>query len=587
MFDMSHEIKGSCDIGVLVPIMCKHVVPGDVWSIKREVVMRMNPLVSPTMHEINVYTWDFFVPFRILDEDFEDKFTGGKDGVSPEIGEEDFPAWSGVIGTHNVNNDTYTGLYSLWDYLGFGFAEQTVPGTPYTRVSDYPLRAMNKIFNDYFRDENLEPEIEAPYDVQAVLEADQSDTNHPYTAMGYFGNDSGQGAQIQNQNLFWGSWEKDYFTICLPWQQRGSAPALQLYGSAEINAAIMNAALPTLNMYIPDPQGNRSLRVMNTLVSAGSPNFTTMSAYANFVGSTSLMPWMGDPNLYGGAPAGNSNPAGNIDLTQFAQGLSVNMAKASAGDISDIRDAFQTQKYLERNARIGARYFEILQGRYGSPNLDVRLDRPEYIGGNRTPLLISEVLQTSESDTNSVNQGNQTGSMRGHGISANRQNQGRYRVVEFGIIMTLMCVKPKPNYSQGIDREWLFKSRLDFITPEFVNLSERTVKQQEIYFTGVEGDAEGQDDDDFGFQGQYDEYRSANSKITGLMRTNSFRPWHLGRYFKNVPTLSSEFIRINPDEQKRIYAVTNQHGLLYTVGNICTALRPLPIIAEPGLLDHH
>lgn len=598
MFDLSYEVKGSCDIGWLFPTFVKMMSPGDVFKLGAEMVMRMNPMINPIMHQVDIVEHTFFIPLRLLDEDWEDKFTGGQDGESPAIGEENFPIWSGnklrCVTSNSLPgtpNRTFYGLYSLWDYLGLGAVEMpdtAVNGPISIPVTDYLLRAYNKVFNDYYRDQNREPEIPYPYDRNAVIEADQSDTNRPYSDMHYFGEDANQNPILSSpgmviyqteKNLFWGSWEKDRFTVSLPWQQRGPSPAIGLLGEAQI----------TWDNLLNPPYGTQNVFASIGVTGATTPGMSTFD----------FAPAAPSPNIV--VP---SLIDGSIK-SWLKNNIYVDLANATAGDINDIRQAFQLQKFLERNARIGARYFEQLAGRFGVFNLDIRLDRPEYISGSRTPLLISEVLNTNaigESSGSNMDK-QQLGSFGGHGLVADKRYIGKYRAPEHGIIMTLCCVKPKPTYDQGIDKEFTFTDRLDFIHPEFVNLSEVAVNIDEIFAMSdqkkqnmINAGAEL----DIGYIGKYDEYRISQNKLCGLMRTDSFRSWHLGRSFSDtmgnhtdgspyefLPQMTSQFIRINPYKQKRIFAVTGEHGLLYTKANIVHALRTLPIIAEPGLIDHH
>lgn len=564
VFDLSYDIKGTTDMGYLIPVMCKSCCPGDIMEIGQELVIRFNPLVAPILHEINAFTWTFFVPYRLIDEDFEEFISGGWDGQSLPHGSHpiSLPLWSGrkshmyngniggIIGRHNT----------LWDHLGF--PKTTNPDAVITTnlPIDYPLRAYNFIYTNYMRDENLEPEIEYPYDRQAVSDADQ-DPEKPgngtyHLLMGW-----------DYTNLFWGNYEKDYFTVALPFQQRGPSPALALYGTADINDTIAKAIFSGFSTGSANPIPNSNINFGNAPTS---------------------------PNDYGAIPveSGSSGPNGTLRALRQELGINkvtgigaVDLSKATAGDINDLRWSFQLQKFMERNARIGARYVEILHGRYGQPLQDVRLDRPEYIGGSRSPIIVSEVLQTSESDSSNPSNGNQTGSMRGHGISADKTFIGRYKVREFGLIMTLMCIKPRTAYnSQGIDREWTPTTPYDLVTPEFVNLSEQGVRKQEIYWDATSDEINQTID---GFEGRYDEYRTANSKTCGLMRDDLLF-WHLARNFITPPNITSpQFIKINPGDTKRIFAVQNVDGIIYNFANVIKAIRPLPIIAEPGLIDHH
>jgi hypothetical protein len=586
VFDLSYDLKGSCDMGMLIPTFCMSCCPGDIIEIGQELVMRFQPLVHPVLHEINAFTWTFFVPYRLIDEQFEEFISGGWNGESLPHGSHpiSLPLWSGSTATLGSNTKK---LATLWDYFGFSHQVEGL-GEDTQLPIDYPLRSYNFIYNEFFRDENLEPEILYPYDREAVREADLG-VNQP--GAGTYSSLMGcveqvQGRVLNETNLFWGNWEKEYFTTALPWQQRGPSPALPLFGTADIMDAVTEFynGIPGLAIpldYITLPNSDMSQTMLSQDV---KNNTAVLGTYLNSTQPGKLAAILGRGNLNDPTTSQNLNNAWTTYFTQLLQNRvtgKVDLDSATAGDINDLRWAFQIQKFLERNARIGIRYVEILHGRYGQPLQDVRLDRPEYIGGSRSPIIVSEVLQTSESDTNANNL-NQTGSMRGHGITADTTFIGKYHVREFGLIMTLMCVKPRVAYnSQGIDRQWSIKTPYDLITPEFVNLSEQAISLKEIW------DNPGAWEILDGFQGRYDEYRTANSKTVGLMRKD-LMSWHLARDFPTQPSIaSSQFIKINPADTKRIFAVTDQHGLLYNFANVIKAVRPLPIIAEPGLIDHH
>jgi hypothetical protein len=472
-------------------------IPGDIWRIANEIVLRMNPLVAPIMHEINCYVHYFFVPFRILWEQWEKFITGGQDGKFTC----DLPRWT--TGSRSIG--------SLWDYCGFNPLD---PGQ--TTIKDplvFPRRAYNMIWNEYYRDPNLMDEVEL-------------DDLTPY------------------KDLHLRCWEKDYFTSMLPWQQRGQAPAMPITGIGKaVFSGATNPVLLSNNEYTVNfgnnPYESEILYLKNRSgVAVDTDNF---------------IKWF------------NKN---TVDLSQ-----------ASTFDVSDLRIAFQIQRFLERNARTGARYNEILKAHFPAWPRDDRLQRPEYIGGSKTPIVVSEVLQTSSSDATSPQ-----GNMSGHGLSADRTFVSTYRVQEHGIILGLMSIMPRTMYSQGIDRVWLAETKYDFYWPEFANLSEQAVYTEEIYNYGPEPI-----DKVEGYQGRYDEYRYKRNTIHGLFRT-TFKHWHMGREFANAPTLNADLVRPNEDERlalKRVLAVPSEPMFLITFGNKLHVTRPMPYMAEPGLTDHN
>ena len=379
---------------------------------------------------------------------------------------------------------------SVDDYLGFPTG---VTLTPNTQYSAFPRYAYNLIYNEYYRDETLQPEV----------------------ALG--------GSVIKNRN-----WEKDYFTSSLPFQQRGTAPALPISGTTKAVWGAVQAS----GTYDVSPAG---------------------------VFQTTLLP------IY--------RPK-NADTKGFLEANTVDLSSATTFNVADLRLAFQVQKWMERNARAGVRYTEFLRSHFGVSPRDDRLQRPEYVGGSKSPIIVSEVLQTSETGTSPQ------GNMAGHGISASSTYCGKYRATEYGVMMGIMSIMPRSMYQQGINRQWMRKTKYDYYFPEFANLSEQAVKNYELY---VSGDNTA-DDLIFGYQGRYDEMRTKQNMVCGQMR-NTFSYWHLGRIFSSQPALNSSFITCVP--RKDIFAAPSEPGLIVQIANLIKAWRPMPIQSNPGLIDHN
>lgn len=507
VFNLDNIKIMDADMGILYPVFCRKMVPGDHFKIRVECVVRANPMVAPIMHEVNIFFHYFFVPLRIMWPkpivegsswppdvgSWEEFFTGGKNGdLTPTK-----PKW--------IPTPVGRQPGSLWDYLGFPVDVDPVGAYP----DSWPKRAYNFIYNEYYRDQNY---------------MDEQDLD--------------RGA------LWRRCWQKDYFTTALPWQQRGQAPALpitglthaEFLGTVGINADALTGFRNL--MFVPNLNPNRM-----ELVGSG----------VNQDEANKFKAWI------------NNNQ--------------VDLSNASTFDVSDLRLAFQTQKFLERNARAGGRYIEQLRAHYGVHPRDDRLQRPEYVGGMRTPVIVSEVLQTSGTDSNSPQ-----GTLAGHGMSVDRQRIGSYRAQEFGIMMGIMSIMPKAVYQQGIDREWLGETRFDELLPEFVSLSEQPVFNSELFVTDNEVENQGV----FGFQGRFDEYRVSRNYVVGKMRSGvpgSLAFWHLARHFESRPGLNAEFLECNP--RKDFLAVPSEPAFVVTIGNKVRAVRPLPVYGTPGLIDHH
>lgn len=496
LFNLSHSKLLTCDMGELIPTMCDEMVPGDIFSIGNEAIIRMLPLVAPVLHEINVFFHYFFVPYRILWDEWEDFITGGPDGdLAPAL-----PRWE----------PTNTAKGSLWDYLGLPVGVDPDGAYPV----DFIRRAYNFIYNEYYRDEELINEVD-----------------------------------LDNEDILLRAWEKDYFTSSLLEQQRGTAPALPISGTT---SAVWS--------------GNLGVTGSVTWPSASGQNFGAMNqdTVGNVPYDATTQSTLNANTFSGNVPQATAN------------NNTVDLSSATTFDIADLRLAFQIQRFLERNNRCGARYTEFLRAHFGVAPRDDRLQRPEWIGGVRYPVIVSEVLQTSAT----VAGGTAQGTMTGHGITVDRKYVGKYHAQEFGVVIGIMSIMPRPAYQQGIERQWLPETRYDYCFPEFAHLSEQAVTRAEIYATDVEAD----NLEIFGYQGRYDHMRYKRNMVCADMR-DTFDYWHLGRQFSSAPELNQDFIECVPD--KRIFAIPAVDGFLVNVGNIVKALRPIPAFGEPGLIDHN
>lgn len=562
LFDLSHEKLFTGDMGKLYPICAMEMSPGDTFHIWNEIVTRMQPLNAPILHAIKLYTHYFFVPYRILWPEWTNFITGGVEGefggnnrgdVATDIDPE-LPRWS----------PTNTAVGSLWDYLGFPVEVVPTGALPV----DFIRRCYNRIWNEYYRDENLQDEIDE--DNETIL----------------------------NRN-----WKKDYFTSALTSQQRGVAPAMPLSGQAlqytksfdlnfisgvvtefDITGGKINAVLEVI-FQTSQPISQDTVTSPTYLF----PSSVKVSAISSLTGLRTTVPLQSNLSvlqasfvstdkvklqLYGVYETFIETYSGDVEFASCsnttASSTVTDLSSSSSFDVKDLRVAFQIQRWLELANRGGVRYTEFLRSFFGVSPRDDRLQRPEYIGGSKSPIVISEVLQTSSTDSEPTPQGN----MAGHGIGADRTYIGSYTSTEFGIVMGLLSVMPEAKYQQGINRQWLRRTKFDFLFPQFTGLSEQAIEQAEIYAT----DTESENRKVFGFNEVYDELRSMPSQICGKMRT-VFDYWHLGRKFDSSPALNSDFITCNPS--KRIFAVSDEDGFIFDVGNIIRAVRPIPKYGTP------
>lgn len=476
-FDLSHEKKLSFEMGKLIPILHEEIVPGDHFKVSTELMLRMPPMIAPVMHRINVFVHYFFVPNRIIWTSWEDFITGGQDGTST-------PTMPTI--THNSQTDIGT----LGDYLGVG---GIIAGGVYNpELNALPFRAYQQIFNDYYRDPNIDAEVDITSESAA--------------------------ASLRTRR-----WEKDYFTSCLPWSQRG--PQVTIDGEITYKDDAVRGS------------GNI----------AGGTNVEVNPGYTA-------------PDTLGSLNAGGSNPITleNIDSLGIT--------------IEELRASSRLQEWLETNARGGYRYIEQLLSHFGVKSSDARLQRPEYLGGGRQPIVISEVLNTSATATEAQ------GTMAGHGVSVGQSMSARRRFEEHGQLLGIMSVLPRTVYSQGIPRKFLRTDKLDYYFPEFANLGEQEVQSMEVYFNS--GGAESSNTQVFGYQQRYAEYKYGCSTVHGEFR-DTLDFWHMAREFTSRPTLDNVFLAADPTT--RIFAVPSEPELYCQVFNSVKARRPMPYFSNPNL----
>lgn len=516
VFDLSHERKFSCNMGDLVPIMCQEVVPGDSFRVNSEIMMRLAPMQAPIMHRVDVTTHFFYVPTRLVWEqkEFEKWITGGQPGdVTPE-----YPRF-------RFNSDNYDepnlNSGSLADYLGLPLIPIVNSGT--IDVSQLPFRAYQLIYNEFYRDQDLIPEV--PISKES----------------GIVENLGGDVAQLFFMRKR--AWEKDYFTSARPWAQKGDEVTLPFAGEAPVKTKTSGSA-PRLF----SPGSN--LQPGITDVKGININATNQAFWDETMNQSMYI----DPN----------------------GSLTVDMSSVTATTINELRRAFQLQKWLERNARSGSRYTEMLQAHFGVRSSDARINRPEYLGGGRQAISVSEVLQTSQTSESSPQ-----GEMSGHGISVGKSNRFNRFFEEHGFVIGLMSVLPRTAYQQGIPRQFQKFDRFEHYWPEFAHIGEQEIKLSELYLQG----SETANKSTFGYAPRYSEYKYIPSTVHGDFKGN-LNHWHMGRIFDDVPALNANFVTSNPTT--RIFNVIDENvdKLWCHVYNNVKAARPMPVFGEPGLIDH-
>jgi len=522
-FDRQSTHKTTFDSGYLVPIYCDEVLPGDTFNFSMTAFARVATPIFPIMDNLHLETFFFFVPNRLVWTNWV-KFMGQQDNPADSISYV-IPQQVSPVGGYAVS--------SLQDYFGLptvgavGLASNTVSH------SALPTRAYNLIFNEWFRDENLQNSV-------VVDKGDGPDT-------------------VTNYTLLRRGKRHDYFTAALPWAQKGgTAVTLPLGTSAPV-------------------YGNKTLGLTNGTTNYGLAfNNSGVGIAADGNDGTNV----GTANSGGGA--GGLVTFGV--MTSGASGLYADLSAATAATVSQLRQSFQIQKLLERDARGGTRYTELVRAHFGVISPDARLQRPEYLGGGSTPININPIAQTSATGLTGGSTPVGTLSAMGNVVSSN--NRFSQSFTEHGHVIGLIQVRADLTYQQGLRKMWSRSTRDDFYFPEFAMLGEQAILNKEIFCDGSANDAAA-----FGYQERWAEYRYLPSLITGLFKSTSagtIDGWHLAQKFTALPTLNTTFIQDTPP-MSRIVAVgasaNGQQFILDSLINIRT-VRPMPLYSVPGMIDH-
>lgn len=513
-FNLSEEKKLSIKMGTLVPIMVKEVIPGDKFQVSHELFIRTARILSPIMHRIKAYTHSFFVPYRLIWNDWEDFITGGKDGLQEPIVPHISLTDLGTLG------ESFADESSLWDYLGLPTMSDVDLQLSSQKISTLFFRAYQLIYNEYYRDQKLHDEVEIPKESGEEFSL-LSDPTSLFT--------------LRNR-----CWEKDYFTSANTDPQLGDEVGIPIDFNYKETSEIYQSNGNVM------PAGSGSSDQLNNAAAPGDPKLLVKQI-------------------------GASQYPGRIENLED-DGVSVT--------VNQLRRSIKLQEWLEKNARAGYRYIEQILSHFGVISKDSRLQRPEFLGGGVQNIVISEVLN----NTNDVN--DSLGEMAGHGISIGKSNRFRKYFTEHGVIITIMSVLPKLSYSsQGIPKMFSKFNKFDHFWPEFANIGEQEITNQELYFNPSESVAT--NEGTWGYAPRYSEYKFGLNTIHGEMRS-SLKYWHMGREFGSLPGLNSDFVELTETERaelNRIFPVTEQSvdNIYVQAFNSVHAIRSMPYFGNPTI----
>ena len=523
-FDRSHVYKTTFNSGKLIPVFVDEILPGDTTRMSVNYFARLATPIKPIMDNIYLDWFFFFVPNRLVWEHWQNFCFEQED---PEDST-DYVIPT-VAATGNSDN-VYVG--SLWDY--FGLPVNTSGNL--SGISALPFRGVYLIYNEWFRDENLQKSVKIQKgDANEVLNSARATEQPSWVFTSGTSVVPGLACPPRGKR-------HDYFTSALPWTQKGPGVSVGLAGTAPV----LSTKSVSTNYLSPDISYRGSVGVQ--------------SGHMNII----------NPN--GGAVT-------DIGMKLDDFGLYANLDESDIFTINSLRTAFQMQKFYERLARGGSRYTEVLRSFFGVVSPDARLQRPEFLGSFTKMVNVNPIAQTSATDDTSPQ-----GNLSAYGVTAAKFHGFTKSFVEHGYIFGFVCARADLTYQQGINKMWLRSTVYDFYWPTFAHLGEQAIELREIYAQGSKDDTTV-----FGYQERYAEYRYKPSQITGKFRSSvtggSLDKWHLSQFFKNAPTLNEEFIVEKPPID-RIIAVPSEPEFLLDIGFRYTTVRPMPMFGTPGLVDH-
>lgn len=552
-FDRSSGHKTTFNAGKLVPIYVDEVLPGDTFEMKTSAIIRGSTPIFPVMDNANLDIYFFFVPNRLVWDHWKEFNGENTTSKWEQTVEYSIPQMAPPLKTDKIAPGWEKG--TLADYMGI--PTQVGPGASQTNpeytVNHLPFRAYCLIWNEWFRDQNLQDPV--------LIDTGDSQTNGRHlipegNSITFENQAALQGANLLPVNKYF-----DYFTGALPEPQKGPDVLL--------------------------PLGNTAPVITNQMPNSIEPKYgvTFKSDKFTEVGKTHNLSIQVTGQKYGKMVADNNATTTLEAQNAVPNNLIADLGNATAATINELRLAFQLQKLYERDARGGTRYIEIIKSHFGVTSPDARLQRPEYLGGERIPINIDQVIQTSGTMEGTTPQGN-TGA---YSLTGNQGSYFKHSFVEHGYVLGLACVRTEHTYQQGLEKIWNRKNRFDFYWPALANIGEQAILNKEIYLQEVKS----MNEEAFGYQEAWAEYRYKPSRVSSAFRSNitsgSLDAWHYADYYEALPVLSAEWIQETYKNVDRTLAVqsTLEDQYIADFWFKCKCTRPMPIYSIPGLIDHH
>jgi hypothetical protein len=549
-FDRSSGHKTTFNAGKLVPIYVDEVLPGDTFEMKTSTIVRGSTPIFPVMDNANLDIYFFFVPNRLVWDHWKEFNGENTTSKWEQTVEYSIPQMAPPLSTDKIKEGWERG--TLADYMGI--PTQVGPGASQTNpqytVNHLPFRAYCLIWNEWFRDQNLQDPV--------LIDTGDSQTNGRHlipegNSITFENQAALQGANLLPVNKYF-----DYFTGALPEPQKGPDVLLPLGSLAPV---ITNQA-------------------NNPGITGNSPEMKFVSNQ-NLQDSKNII--IGPTGGGGGSLLTGQATTETISGKLIPSNLVTDLSNATSATINELRLAFQLQRLYERDARGGTRYIEIIKSHFGVTSPDARLQRPEYLGGERIPINIDQVIQTSGTMQGTTPQGNTAA----YSLTGNQGSYFKHSFVEHGYVLGLACVRTEHTYQQGLEKIWNRKNRFDFYWPALANIGEQAILNKEIYLQPIKEVNE----QAFGYQEAWAEYRYKPSRVSSAFRGNvgSLDAWHYADYYEELPKLSAEWVQETYKNVDRTLAVqsTLEDQYIADFWFKCKCTRPMPIYSIPGLIDHH